>query len=232
MKLSAILPTYNEATNIVRLVSEIKKHVTAPWTCEIIVVDDDSPDDTIGAIRAVWSDDPSVKAILRESDHGLAKSIRTGLENASGDYLLVMDTDFTHRPEEIPLMLHVAQEVDLVSGSRFCPGGLMDDTGHYIASFVYNLFIRLIIRTQVQDNLGGFWVARADVIRRLPFDDIFFGYGDYYFRMLHYLQANGVKMVEVPANYTRRAAGKSKSNVLALLFGYSRQVIALALKRK
>ena len=108
----------------------------------------------------------------------------------------------------------------------------MDDTGHYIASFVYNLFIRLIIRTQVQDNLGGFWVARADVIRRLPFDDIFFGYGDYYFRMLHYLQANGVKMVEVPANYTRRAAGKSKSNVLALLFGYSRQVIALALKRK
>ena len=232
MRLSVILPTYNEAKNIVRLVSEIKTHATGPWTCEIIVVDDNSPDGTYGVVRAALRDDTSVKAILREADHGLAKSIRAGLESATGEYLLVMDTDFTHRPDEIPFMLHVVQQADLVSGSRFCPGGLMDDTGHYVASFVYNLFIRLIIRTQVQDNLGGFWVARADAIRKLPFDDIFFGYGDYYFRMLHYLQADGAKIVEVPANYTKRAAGKSKSNFLKLMVGYSRQVVALALQRK
>ena len=169
MRLSVILPTYNEAKNILGLVSEIKAHVIAPWTYEILVVDDNSPDGTYAAVQSAARDDTSVKAILRESDHGLAKSIRAGLEAATGDYLMVMDTDFTHRPDEIPFMLHVVRGADLVSGSRFCPGGVMDDTGHYVASFVYNLFIRLIIRTQVQDNLGGFWVGRADAIRKLPF---------------------------------------------------------------
>ena len=181
MKVSVILPTYNEAKNIVGLVNTVKKQIVSPWTCEIIVVDDNSSDGTHAAVESSFRDDPGVKAILRTSDRGLAASIRNGIEHASGDYILVMDTDFTHRPEEIPLMLHVAQAVDLVSGSRFAAGGWMQDTSHYLASFVYNLLIRVIIRTQIQDNLGGFWVARADRIRALPFDAIFFGYGDYYF---------------------------------------------------
>lgn len=232
MKVSVILPTYNEAQNIVRLVTEIQKNITGAWVSEVIVVDDNSPDGTYAAAQTAFREDNMVKVIRRESDRGLARSIRTGLEAATGEYLLVMDTDFTHRPEEIPLMLHVVQRVDLVSGSRFCPGGLMDDTAHYLASFVYNLLVRLVIRTQIQDNLGGFWVARADVIRPLPWDEIFFGYGDYYFRLLHYLQHNKARIVELPSHYRQRTHGKSKSSFTKLLVDYSVQVIALAFKRK
>ena len=72
MKVSVILPTYNEAKNIVRLVTEIKTCITAPWECEIIVVDDNSSDGTYAAIESHFRDNPEVKAILRTSDRGLA----------------------------------------------------------------------------------------------------------------------------------------------------------------
>ena len=106
----------------------------------------------------------------------------------------------------------------------------MADTGHYLASFIYNLLVRLVIRTQIQDNLGGFWVARAALIRRLPFDEIFFGYGDYYFRLLHFAQYAGMKVIELPAQYCERSSGTSKSNFGKLLIQYSAMVIRLALR--
>jgi len=230
VKISVILPTYNEGRNIVSLVGEIGRSIPASWDWEIIVVDDNSPDQTYATVVDQFKDDTRIKAVLRQTRRGLAYSIRTGLEQATGDYVLVMDTDFTHRPDEIPLMLHLITEVDLVSGSRFCAGGRMDDTAHYIASFVYNLLIRLVIRTQIQDNLGGFWASRTALIRTLPWDEIFYGYGDYYFRLLHYLQQAGAKIVELPSRYCERTAGRSKSNFIRLLFDYSAQVIALAFR--
>ena len=231
MKVSVVLPTYNEAGNIVELVAAIKKHIPPNWTREILVVDDDSRDGTLDRVHEVYGDDSEVKTIRRTTDRGLAASIRTGIDAATGDFLLVMDTDFTHRPEEIPGMLHVVQITDFVNGSRFCPGGNMADTAHYMASFIYNLLVRLIIRTQIQDNLGGFWVARARLIRRLPFDEIFFGYGDYYFRLLHFAQYAGMKIIELPSQYRGRNAGASKSNFSKLLFQYSAMVLKLALRR-
>jgi dolichol-phosphate mannosyltransferase len=230
VKVSVILPTYNEAGNIVNLVAAIKKQIPANWTREILVVDDNSRDGTLDLARAAYANDPEVKTILRTTDRGLAASIRTGIDAATGDYLLVMDTDFTHRPEEIPSMLHVVQVADLVNGSRFCPGGNMADTAHYMASFIYNLLVRFIIRTQIQDNLGGFWVADAGLIRRLPFEEIFFGYGDYYIRLLHLAQHSGMKVIELPSQYCERTSGTSKSNFGKLLFRYSVMVLKLRLR--
>ncbi|MDD5207377.1 MAG: glycosyltransferase, partial [Desulfobacterales bacterium] len=158
-------------------------------------------------------------------------SIREGLEMASGDQVLVMDTDFTHSPNEIPKMLHVAQVYDLVSGSRFCAGGAMEDVGHYIASLLYNFFLRIFLRTQIQDNLGGFFTMRLDKLQRLPWDEIFHGYGDYYFRLLSYAQAAGLHVVEVPALYRERSKGASKSHFLRLLGRYSAEVLRFGSKR-
>jgi dolichol-phosphate mannosyltransferase len=231
VKLSVILPTYNEAGNIVNLVAAIRENIPSPWAREILVVDDNSRDGTLQLVKDAYGSDPEVKPILRTSNRGLGASIRTGIEAATGDYLLVMDTDFTHRPEEIPDMLHVAQIADLVNGSRFCPGGNMDNSRHYIASFIYNLAVRLIIRTQIQDNLGGFWVGDASLIRRLPFDEVFFGYGDYYIRLLHFAQRAGMKVIELPAQYVERVSGASKSNFLKLLFRYSVMVLKLAWRK-
>ncbi len=227
---SVILPTYNEAGNIVRLVNGVAASIPDGWDYQILVVDDDSPDNTLAAVAAAFSNDPRVVPILRTTDRGFAKSIRTGIETASGERIVVMDSDLTHDPVEIPKLLHVGEMYDFVSGSRFCAGGRMEDTSHYVCSMAYNWLLRLLIRTQVQDNLGGYFTARRAALLDLPLDEIFFGYGDYYFRLLHFVQKSGLSIVEVPASYLMRSAGNSKSNWLRMLRTYT--LGAIRLKRR
>lgn len=220
-KVSVILPTFNEADNIAPLITAILASMPAKYEPEIIVVDDNSPDGTARRVAENFGGDGRVITISRTADPGLAKSIRAGIERSTGDALVVMDTDFTHDPAEIPRLLHVGEVYDLVSGSRFCPGGTMQDTRHYLASLVYNWLLRIILRTQVQDNLGGFFVISSTAMRSLPFDLIFHGYGDYFFRLLFFLQRNHGRIVEIPAQYRERTAGVSKSRVLNMIAKYS-----------
>lgn len=230
MKVSVILPTYNEAGNIVTLVQEIMKFMPNSIEPEVIVVDDDSPDQTFKIAKEAFASNQFVKVLLRTQDRGFAKSIRYGIEYAQGDYVLVMDTDFTHDPKEIPKMIHVSQMYDIVSGSRFCPGGNMQDTAHYMASMMYNWIVRIVLRTQVQDNLGGFFIIRKMNLTNLPFERIFFGYGEYFFRLLHYAQMHGMTIVEIPAQYRIRKKGKSKSNFYKMLFSYTHALIQLKIQ--
>jgi len=221
MKVSVILPTFNEAENILKLIEQIKIQLSARIDQEIIVVDDNSPDQTFRLVQTAFQGDSSIVPVLRQTDRGLANSIRAGIEKASGDQIIVMDTDLTHDPTDIPKLLHVGQIYDLVSASRFCPGGNMQDTQHYLASMVYNWFIRLVIRTQVQDNLGGYFTISRSKLNKLPLDKIFFGYGDYFFRLLHFAQRNKMTVVEIPSIYRMRHLGSSKSNFSKLLFSYT-----------
>src|SRR5262249_19003338 len=213
-KVSVVLPTYNEAGNIVRLVGAILAAAPAGWQPEIIVVDDNSPDGTHASVLAAYGQDARVQAVLRTTDRGFAKSIRAGIERSTGERIIVMDTDFTHDPVEIPRLLHVGEIYDLVSCSRFCAGGRMQDNAHYLASLLYNWLLRAILRTQVQDNLGGYFTITKRALERLPFDRIFFGYGDYFFRLIYFAEKSGYKIVEIPAEYKTRTAGRSKSSFL------------------
>lgn len=218
---SVVLPTYNEAGNIVALVRAIGEAIPSGWEHEILVVDDNSPDGTYKMVQEAFVGEPRVIPILRTQDRGFAKSIRAGLERAKFERVVVMDSDFTHDPREIPRLLHVGDLYDIVSGSRFCAGGRMQDLSHYISSMLYNWILRVVLRTQVQDNLGGYFAARRADLLQLPLDKIFFGYGDYYFRLLHFAQWKGMSIVEIPAAYLQRTAGTSKSNIFLMVINYS-----------
>jgi dolichol-phosphate mannosyltransferase len=220
-KVSIVLPTYNESGNIVDLVIKIAENIPTDWEYEIVVVDDASPDDTYNVVSSAFRDDPRVIPILRTTDRGFAKSIQTGIERATGDQIMIMDSDFTHDPVEIPNLLHVSAVYDIVIGSRFCPGGRMQDTAHYLASMIFNWFVRVVIRTQIQDNLGGYFTMKTAMIKRLPFEQIFFGYGDYFFRLLHYSQRQHMSIVEIPAQYMARRSGNSKSRFWKMLWSYT-----------
>jgi glycosyltransferase involved in cell wall biosynthesis len=230
MKVSVVLPAYNESGHIVQLVQSIIDHVPKHWSYEVLLVDDNSPDGTCDLVRRAFSHDPGVVPILRTSDRGLAKSIRTGIERATGDRIVVMDSDFTHHPEEIPRLLHVGDIYDIVIGSRFCPGGRMQDVPHYLASMVYNWFLRVLLRTQVQDNMGGYFTIRAENMRKLPFDEIFDGYGEYFFRVLYFAERHAMSIVEIPAEYAVRPTGVSKSRFFKMMFAYAAAAIRLRLR--
>src|SRR5687767_13316932 len=95
-KVSIVLPTYNEKETITVLVKAIHDAIPG-YEHEIIVVDDNSPDGTYQAV--VDMQQPYARGILRTKDRGFANSIRCGLENASGDILIIMDSDFNHQPK-------------------------------------------------------------------------------------------------------------------------------------
>lgn len=232
MKTSVILPTYNEAGNIVALVNEILKNLPPDIEPEIIVVDDNSPDKTYYVAKRVFDGNLNVRIILRTENRGLAKSIRFGIEQAAGEFIVVMDTDFTHDPVEIPRMLHIARVYDIVSGSRFCAGGDMVDGKHYMASLVYNWFLRAILHTQVQDNLGGYFIMKREKVLSLPLDQIFYGYGEYFFRLLYFAEKSGLKIIEIPAVYRLRTHGASKSNFLKMFISYFRAALFLKIRGK
>ena len=228
MNLSIILPTYNEADNIVPLVETVMRTLPPTVAYEIIVVDDNSPDGTFGAVRDTFAA-PEVKPVLRTQDRGLAKSIREGIERSSGSQIVVMDTDFTHNPTLLPVMLHLGGAYDVVVGSRFCAGGGMGDVAHYFASMAYNWMLRLTLRTQIQDSLSGFFCIRRAALEKLPYDEIFFGYGDYFFRLLFFAQRTGASIIEMPVVYDTRRKGSSKSVFWKLFLSYTAALLRLRL---
>ena len=226
---SIIVPTYNEAGNILTLIRRIKEALPAGLDYEIVVVDDNSPDGTFAAVQQAHKNDPTVISVLRTKDRGLGRSVKEGIERSRGTRVVVMDADFTHDPAEIPRLLHVGEVYDIVSGSRFCAGGNMQDRRHYLTSLLYNLFLRVLLRTQVQDNLGGFFTIRRSRLEQLPLETIFTGYGDYFFRLIYFAQRRKLTLVELPAYYGSRTWGSSKSSALAMMWGYTKAAVELRL---
>jgi hypothetical protein len=104
----------------------------------------------------------TVRLVVRTQDKGLANSIRDGLILAQGRTLVVMDTDFNHDPAMIPQMVDLLRYYDLVIGSRFVMRGGMEDRLRYHFSQLYNVFIRALFQTQIQDNLSGYFAIRRE----------------------------------------------------------------------
>jgi dolichol-phosphate mannosyltransferase len=226
--LSVVLPTFNERENIVPLVGQLRdafRESAIPY--EILVVDDRSPDGTSEVTKAAFREDPQVVVIDRAPPAGLALSIRDGIEKSHGNIILVMDTDFNHKPKDAVLLYAAARIVDLSVGSRFSFGGGMPDQRRYLLSYIYNLFMRLSLSTRMDDNLSGFFAAKRTALFKLDFDKIFWGYGDYFFRMLLLSQRAQLTHIQVPVFYGERVAGESKTRLLPIFAKYTRAVFQL-----
>lgn len=227
MDLSIILPTYNEKNNIVNLVNQILEVIKNIENKEIIIVDDNSPDGTYLTCKTAFEKNSEIKILLRENNRGLANSIIEGIKASNGKNIIVMDTDFTHDPKMIPQLIYLNKLYDIISCSRYCAGGVMKNKIHFYLSFIFNLLLRIILKTQIQDNLGGYFCIKKTVLDNLPIDKIFFGYGEYFFRLLYFAQKKKYTIIEIPAFYSLRREGKSKSNFLLLLYKYFFEAVKL-----
>lgn len=222
IKASVVLPTYNEAGNIIKLIEEIRKTLELRRISnEIIVVDDDSPDKTGLLAQKYFSKIPEVRVIIRKKDKGLAKSIRTGIEATVGEIVVVMDTDFNHDPDVVPRLIEKCEKYDFVVGSRFVKGGGMANKKREWLSRLFNIFIvRPIIGSPVHDNLSGFLAARKSILDKLDFNVIFYGYGDYFIRLIYLSKRVGATFAEVPSFYKDRTYGSSKSQFINMFRDY------------
>ena len=232
MDFSVILPTYNESGNIVRLMQAIDQAVAGHGLShELVLVDDNSPDGTADAVRQAYGDDSHVHVHVRTTERGLASAIRYGIEHATGDAVVVMDTDFQHDPNLIPRMVKFCAYYDTIVGSRFVMGGGMEEGYRYYYSYLFNFFVRLVTRTQIQDNLSGFFAMRRNKLMRMDRSRIFVGYGDYFIRLLYFAWRYGYSVLEIPVFYRVRTYGASKSSFVKMIINYSKTVVDLRLRR-
>jgi dolichol-phosphate mannosyltransferase len=237
MKLSFIMPVYNEAGNIKKLILTINcLEELKQFRKEFIVVDDNSPDGTAAEVARLIKKRLPVKLIVRKKIIGLATAILTGIKQARGELVIIMDTDFNHRPEDIPRLLEpiVKKQADLVIGSRYVPGGGMHKTEatrwQYWLSKWGNYFVnRWLLLLPVHESLSGFLAIKSSVLAKLPLKKIFQGYGEYCIRLLYYSRRQGFNLKEVPVIYGSRQYGVSKSSLRRMIFYYLKTVINLKL---
>ena len=226
MNLSILLPTYNESKNIIDLLSEINRSLkNKKLSFECIVVDDNSPDNTYQLVVDKFKNDKKVVPLLRKKDHCLARSILEGIKKAKGENILIMDSDFNHDPKMIWQMYCLLEFYDLVVGSRFVYSGGMEETLRNKFSYLFNLFIRIILGTHIQDNLSGFFIINKKLLSPFADKKIFTGYGEYFIKLLYRAKIAKYKIIEVPVYYNLRRHGKSKSNFLKMFITYTNTVL-------
>lgn len=122
-KVSVVVPTYNERENIPVLLDGLRRALDGRYTVQIIVVDDSSPDGTAEAVRTAAEVDPATVLLVRPAKMGLASALVDGFKMAQGEYLVMMDGDLSHRPEDLPGLLDRLADCDIAVGSRYVPGG-------------------------------------------------------------------------------------------------------------
>lgn len=228
IKASVILPTYNEAGNIISLIESIKNELSLKRIShEIIVVDDDSPDKTGLLAQKYFSIIPDVRVTIRRKEKGLATAIRKGLEMAVGEVVVVMDTDFNHNPKLVPKLIDKCNKYDFVIGSRFIKGGGMANKARERLSYMFNILVKILLGSPVNDNLSGFFAIKRVELEKLNFDKIFWGYGDYFIRLIYFAKEQGNIFTELPSFYNEREYGVSKSQFLNMFRDYLSSTINL-----
>lgn len=208
-----IVPTYNEMDSLPRLVERLRALPAKP---RVLVVDDASPDGT-----GVWAEEQKgagdVSVIRRSGKLGLGTAYLEGFRRAlleGFDPILTMDSDLSHPPEAIPEMLRLIAtgEHDLVIGSRYVAGGGTKNwpASRILLSTCANFVARTLLRFSPRDCTAGFRCYRADLLRRLPLDEIRADGYSFLVEMLFLCRRAGARMTEVPIVFEDRRYGRSK----------------------
>jgi len=209
-----VVPTYNEAENIGRLIREITKSMENSGykdNFEILVVDDDSPDGTCLEVRRLAEKDRRIRCLLRRNKKGLATAILRGIHWARGEYVVVMDADFQHPPEVVPKLVETAIRTgaDIVVASRYTRGGGVSGWSRLrlLMSKTAILIARILVpgARSTSDPMSGFFLVRKSVVEEEKLNPR--GY-KILMEMLEKLSYS--KVVDVPYVFRNRLAGKSK----------------------
>jgi dolichol-phosphate mannosyltransferase len=208
-----ILPTYNEAENLERIVGAILEHV--PERRMVLIVDDNSPDGTGEIADQLAESDQAVSVLHREKKEGLGPAYLAGFRvalDAGAERIIEMDADFSHDPAYLPRLIEATENADLAIGSRYVPGGGVTEWGA-VRRFISrggSAYARLALGLRIRDLTGGFKCFRRIVLETIDLDSIEArGYAFQVETTYRAIKA-GFKVVEVPIVFKDRADGTSK----------------------
>ena len=205
--LSIIIPTYNEAQNIEVLIPQIHETlIKNEINYEIIIVDDDSPDNT-ALVAARFAENYSVKVMIRKNKKGLASAVIEGFKVANNSIMLVMDADGSHPVETIPEMFRILNDsgADMVIGSRYHRNSKFVKWPWYrnlLSRFAFLLTKRLV---NVSDPTTGFFAIKKDLITNISLKPI-----GWKIALEIMVRTKPKYIKEIPITFKPRMFGKSK----------------------
>jgi len=211
-RILVILPTYNEAENVLDLSGLVLDQDTR---IEVLVVDDDSPDGTGDLVAGAQATDPRIHLIRRAGKLGLGTAylagFRFGLDQGF-DFIFTMDCDFSHNPRYLPALIELLGRRDMVIGSRYVPGGGIENwpwPRRMLSKFA-NFYARTLLRVDVRDCTAGYRGHRRELLEAVdPFQIRSSGYS-FLEEMAWKVSRLGYSIGEIPIVFEQRNAGISK----------------------
>lgn len=228
MRLSLVLPTYKEAKNLPELLRRVHGHVRPH---EVIVVDDDSPDGTWKVAEEAKSTYPHLKVLRRIGKKGLSSAVIDGCDLATGDAIVVMDSDLQHDPAIVGKLSEAIEGgAGIAVASRYREGGSVGEwvTGRRWLSKLGTYVARKLPNVETTDPMSGFFAVRTDLYRAAR--PLLVAEG---FKILFELLAalpKGTRIDEVPLQFQPRLHGESKLSLLVQL-QFLKQALRLGLRR-
>jgi dolichol-phosphate mannosyltransferase len=206
-----VIPTYNEISNIPRMIQAL---MALPGDLSVLVVDDNSPDGTGRAVEE-FAAGGRVHLLSRPGKAGLGQAYVAGFRWAleqQFDPIVQMDADFSHDPSRIPDMIAALGEYDFVLGSRYCGGVNVVNwpLSRLLLSYFANVYTRFVTGMPVSDATGGFKAFRRDALARLDLDSIRSDGYSFQIEVTYKLLRSGCRLTELPIIFVDRHAGTSK----------------------
>ena len=217
MQITILLPTYNEAENLPKLVSAL---LSLPLDLNVLVLDDHSPDGTGQIADELSARHPGKVVVLhRAAKLGLRSAYVEGFRNAldgGADAIVQMDADFSHDPNRLPEMARCLASCQVVIGSRYVEGGSLDE--HWPAwrkalSAFGNYYARTILASPLHDMTSGFRMWRREALQAMPLDRIRSNGYIFLVEMIYIAYLMGYKTTELPIHFADRRWGKSKMSL-------------------
>ncbi len=208
---SVVIPVFNEERTIGDIIARTKSIMEqAKLPYEVLVVDDGSLDKSAEISQA------SEAQVLRKAHQGKGHALRLGFEQAKGNVIVTLDSDGSHNPEEIPLVLRdiIDNKVDFVIGSRFLNTGVNSPkipNVNRIGNRIFNNLIRLFTGVKISDSQSGFRAIRSSVIKKMRLNSR--GY-EVESEMLVKALKIGARVTEIPVSFEQRTVGRSRLDPL------------------
>lgn len=211
----AVLPTYNEKDNITKILPLILKQ---NQDLHVLVVDDSSPDQTPEEVKAIQKKANGRIHLIVRRERGRGSAVICGFKKAlelGATHIFEMDADFSHDPNDIKRFIHEMGDADVVVGSRFLPGGGIQNRSllRNGLSLILNKIIRQFLGLKISDASGGFRLFKRHVLESLDFNQIISKNYSFCPELLYRVKNRGFIIKEVPILFVNRKAGKSKANL-------------------
>jgi glycosyltransferase involved in cell wall biosynthesis len=207
MKLSVVIPVYNEAATIAAILGQV---VATGLADEILIVDDGSTDGTRAVLEQLAPTYPAVRLMLQPRNRGKGAAVRAGIDSARGDLILIQDADLEYDPREYPSLLKPIEEgrAEVVYGSRFL-GAARRTTmfWHMIANKLLTLMTNVLYNSILSDMETGYKVFRREVIQSIPLRCRRF---DFEPEVTAKLLKRRVRIFEVPITFNPREYAEGK----------------------